>query len=84
VTRPTKFAPDFRARAIHLYRFSEGRTIADVARIGTETFRTWANMSSRLGTRRSTTNYERRRNRFMPAQPLVTSLTREGRAGRCP
>jgi transposase len=44
VTRPSKFAPDFRARAIDLDRTSEGRTIADVARelgIGTETFRKW-------------------------------------------
>jgi transposase len=44
VTRPSKFAPEFRARAIDLYRSSEGRTIADVARelgIGTETFRKW-------------------------------------------
>jgi transposase len=41
VTRPSKFAPDFKARAIDLYRTSEGRTIADVARIGTETFRKW-------------------------------------------
>jgi transposase len=44
VTRPSKFAPEFKARAIDLYRSSEGRTIADVARelgIGTETFRKW-------------------------------------------
>jgi transposase len=44
VTRPSKFAPEFKARAIDLYRTSEGRTIADVARelgIGTETFRKW-------------------------------------------
>ena len=44
MTRPSKFAPEFRARAIDLYRSSEGRTIADVARelgIGTETFRKW-------------------------------------------
>ena len=44
MTRPSKFAPDFKARAIDLYRTSEGRTIADVARelgIGTETFRKW-------------------------------------------
>jgi hypothetical protein len=27
VTRPSKFAPDFKARAIDLYRTSEGRTI---------------------------------------------------------
>jgi len=44
VTRPSKFAPEFKARAIDLYRTSEGRTIADVARelgIGIETFRKW-------------------------------------------
>jgi transposase len=44
VTKPSKFAPEFKARAIDLYRSSEGRTIADVARelgIGTETFRKW-------------------------------------------
>jgi transposase len=44
VNRPSKFAPEFKARAIDLYRSSEGRTIADVARelgIGTETFRKW-------------------------------------------
>jgi hypothetical protein len=44
VTRPSRFAPEFKARAIDLYRSSEGRTIADVARelgIGTETFRKW-------------------------------------------
>ena len=44
MTRPSRFAPDFKARAIDLYRTSEGRTIADVARelgIGTETFRKW-------------------------------------------
>jgi transposase len=44
VTRPSKFAPEFKPRAIDLYRSSEGRTIADVARelgIGTETFRRW-------------------------------------------
>ena len=44
MSRPSKFAPEFKARAIDLYRSSEGRTIADVARelgIGTETFRNW-------------------------------------------
>ena len=44
MTRPSRFAPEFKARAIDLYRTSEGRTIADVARelgIGTETFRKW-------------------------------------------
>jgi transposase-like protein len=43
-SRPSSFAPKFKARAIDLYRSSEGRTIADVARqlgIGTETFRKW-------------------------------------------
>jgi transposase-like protein len=42
VSRPSKFAPDFKARAIDLYRSSEGHTTADVARdlgIGTKTFR---------------------------------------------
>ena len=44
MTRPSKFPPEFKARAIDLYRSSEGRTIADVAwelGIGTETFRKW-------------------------------------------
>ena len=44
MTRPSRFAPEFKARAIDLYRSSEGRTIADVARelgIGTETLRKW-------------------------------------------
>jgi transposase len=44
VTRPSKFAPELKARAIDSDRSSEGRTIADVARelgIGTETFRKW-------------------------------------------
>jgi hypothetical protein len=31
VSRPGRFAPDPRARAIDLYRSSEGRTIAEVA-----------------------------------------------------
>ena len=47
VIRPSKFAPEFRARAIDLYRSSEGRTIADVAReleIGTETLRKWVHL----------------------------------------
>lgn len=42
--RPSKFPPEFRARAVQLYRESEGRTIAEVARelgIGAETFRKW-------------------------------------------
>ena len=44
MTRPSKFAPEFKVRAIDLYRSSEGRTIADVARelgIGIETLRKW-------------------------------------------
>jgi transposase-like protein len=51
VTRPSKFAPEFRARAIDLYRSSEGRTIADVARelgIGTETFRSGCAKTRRI------------------------------------
>ena len=47
VIRPSKFAPEFRARAIDLYRSSEGRTIVDVAReleIGTETLRKWVHL----------------------------------------
>ena len=50
MTRPSKFAPEFKARAIDLYRSSEGRTIADVARelgIGTETFRKWVGYRAR-------------------------------------
>ena len=44
MTRPSKFAPEFKARAIDLYRSSEDRTIADVSRelgICTETFLKW-------------------------------------------
>lgn len=44
MARPSKFPPDFRARAIGLYRSSPDRTIAEVARelgIGAETFRKW-------------------------------------------
>lgn len=44
MARPSKFPPDFRARAIELYRSSPDRTIAEVARelgIGAETFRKW-------------------------------------------
>ena len=44
MARPSKFPPEFRARALELYRESEGRTISDVARelgLGTETFRKW-------------------------------------------
>jgi transposase-like protein len=43
VTRPRGFAPEFKAQ-IDLYRSSEGRTIADVARepgIGTEAVPKW-------------------------------------------
>ena len=32
MTRSSKFAPQFKARAIDLYRSSKGRTIADAAR----------------------------------------------------
>jgi hypothetical protein len=32
MTRPSKFGPGFKARAIDLYRSSEGRTIAEVVR----------------------------------------------------
>jgi transposase len=41
---PRKFPPDFRVRAVELYRSSSGRSIAEVARelgVGAETFRTW-------------------------------------------
>ena len=44
MARPSKWPSEFRARAVQMYRESEGRTIADVARelgIGTETFRKW-------------------------------------------
>lgn len=44
MARPSKFPAEFRARAVALYRESEGRTIAEVARelgIGAETFRKW-------------------------------------------
>lgn len=44
MTRPSKFSPQFKARAIDLYRSSQDRTIADVARelgVGAETFRKW-------------------------------------------
>ena len=51
MTRPSKFAPEFKARAIDLYRSSDGRTIADVAGSwdGHEMSRTatpWPNRSS--------------------------------------
>jgi transposase-like protein len=42
MSRPSKFPPEFRARGVQLYRDSEGRTIAEVARelgVGAETFR---------------------------------------------
>ena len=42
--RPSKFPPEFRVRAVQMYRESEGRTITDVATelgIATETFRKW-------------------------------------------
>jgi putative transposase len=44
MSRPSKFPAEFRARGVQLYRDSEGRTIAEVARelgVGTETFRKW-------------------------------------------
>jgi transposase len=44
MARPSKWPPEFRARAVQLYRESEGRTIAEVALelgVGAETFRKW-------------------------------------------
>ena len=44
MARPSKWPPEFRERAVALYRESEGRTIAEVALelgIGAETFRKW-------------------------------------------
>ena len=44
MSRPSRFPVEFRARGVQLYRDSEGRTIAEVARelgVGTETFRKW-------------------------------------------
>jgi transposase len=44
MVRPSKWPPEFRERAVALYRESEGRTIAEVALelgVGTETFRKW-------------------------------------------
>jgi transposase len=44
MARPSKYPPEFRARGVQLYRDSEGRTIAEVARelgVGAETFRKW-------------------------------------------
>ena len=44
MARPSKYPAEFRARGVQLYRDSEDRTIAEVARelgVGTETFRKW-------------------------------------------
>ena len=44
MARPSKWPPEFRERAVALYRESEGRTIAEVALelgVGAETFRKW-------------------------------------------
>lgn len=44
MARLSKWPPEFRARAVQMYRESEGRTIAEVALelgIGSETFRKW-------------------------------------------
>lgn len=44
MSRPSKWPPEFRARAVQLYRESEGRTISEVALelgVGSETFRKW-------------------------------------------
>jgi transposase len=44
MSRPSKFPAEFRAHGVQLYRDSQGRTIAEVARelgVGTETFRKW-------------------------------------------
>jgi transposase len=44
MARQSKWPPEFRARAVQMYRESEGRTIAEVALelgIGSETFRKW-------------------------------------------
>ena len=44
MVRPSKWPPEFRERAVALYRESEGRTIAEVALelgVGAETFRKW-------------------------------------------
>jgi transposase-like protein len=44
MARPSRFPAEFRARGVQLYRDSEGRTIAEVARelgVGAETFRKW-------------------------------------------
>jgi hypothetical protein len=34
MARPSKYPPEFWARGVQLYRDSEGRTIAEVARVG--------------------------------------------------
>ena len=44
MARPSRWPPEFRARAVALYRDSEGRTIGEVAQelgVGAETFRKW-------------------------------------------
>ena len=44
MVRPSKWPPEFRERAVALYRESQGRTIAEVALelgVGAETFRKW-------------------------------------------
>ena len=44
MARPSKWPPEFRERAVALYRESQGRTIAEVALelgVGAETFRKW-------------------------------------------
>ncbi len=44
MARPSKWPPEFRERAVQMYRESEGRTISEVALelgIGSETFRKW-------------------------------------------
>ena len=44
MARPSKYPAEFRARGVQLYRDSEDRTIAEVARelgVGAETFRKW-------------------------------------------
>jgi len=41
VSGPGSFAPRFKARAIDLYRFSEGARAVAGAGIGTDTFRKW-------------------------------------------
>ena len=44
MSRPSNYPPEFRAREVQLYRDSEDRTIAGVARelgVGAETFSKW-------------------------------------------